>query len=374
MKYKDAWVHIRNVQQHGALVLYNINACDIQQSLYYEMIRLKHKHASHSNDSDHEHENNNDSMTLPDTRCYMDTFNALIPTTTADAHTSDHSGDNHNHRIKPKQNMSDKHIDMMRDTLIHAFNSPIVAAADDNAHGRHNDVDSNTIAPVSVRFEFDLIIFNHPHSGVEDLQRHRLLLYHFFHSAAQCASASTPSSSPYSHNAADTNNTSDADDTHHRLHVIVSLCDTQPERWHLCEAASYHHFHLKRRSVYDPHELPTWQVRRHHRDLAFTNRIEQQHVFVFVYDRDDHDAASTIKRTSTDSYCAVCDTEFHDMKRMQQHIHALQPRSSHPYHHDDDGSTSSIYQCYECKRTFVDQRSIEQHQRSSGHSNHAANG
>src|SRR4051794_29231724 len=44
MKYIDAWVHIRNIQQHGALVMYNINACDIQQSIYRGMIRLKHKH------------------------------------------------------------------------------------------------------------------------------------------------------------------------------------------------------------------------------------------------------------------------------------------------------------------------------------------
>src|ERR1700694_5523719 len=56
-KYRDGWVQIENIQQRGGLVLYNIDACNIKESLYNELLRLKHKHK-------HAHEDNHNAVTI----------------------------------------------------------------------------------------------------------------------------------------------------------------------------------------------------------------------------------------------------------------------------------------------------------------------
>ena len=47
----------------------------------------------------------------------------------------------------------------------------------------HYGIDATALSGTDFGLEFDLILFNHPHSGSEHLQRHQSLLSHFFHSA-----------------------------------------------------------------------------------------------------------------------------------------------------------------------------------------------
>ncbi|KAF0699763.1 Aste57867_9690 [Aphanomyces stellatus] len=82
-------------------------------------------------------------------------------------------------------------------------------------HVQH-EVDATNLAPLfgssAADLHFDRIVFHHPHSGVEDVHRHRRLLSHFFHAALAVLKP------------------------HGR--ILVTLARDQPERWEILKRAA----------------------------------------------------------------------------------------------------------------------------------------
>ncbi|KDO28995.1 hypothetical protein SPRG_20099 [Saprolegnia parasitica CBS 223.65] len=130
-----------------------------------------------------------------------------------------------------------------------------------------HDIDATNLAAFEndEADHFDRIVFNHPHSGVEDVHRHRRLLSHFFHAALRVLRPGGK--------------------------VFVTLARDQPKRWEI----------LKRADALDlvccKHELWTeprgYQRKRHqsdksfHRILLHGEKLEQQStIFGFGRRRD----------------------------------------------------------------------------------------
>lgn len=117
-------------------------------------------------------------------------------------------------------------------------------------------------APIPSSLQFDVIIFNHPHSGKEDLALHGSLLAHFFHSANRFLRLVTGDGS--------------------LPQVHVTLCMRQPEDWHLLAHARRHGFRLVSRSKFLEQHYPTYETKRHHINKTFARRsIERMELFIF---------------------------------------------------------------------------------------------
>ncbi|OQR90105.1 hypothetical protein ACHHYP_05810 [Achlya hypogyna] len=117
---------------------------------------------------------------------------------------------------------------------------------------RH-DVDATSLS----RFKdepFDRIVFHHPHSGVEDVHRHRRLLSHFFHAAL---SVLRPNG-----------------------RIYVTLARDQPKRWEIIKRATVLGLVCCKQELWV--EPPGYQRKRHqsdksfHRILLHGEKVEQQ--------------------------------------------------------------------------------------------------
>ncbi|EQC29551.1 hypothetical protein SDRG_12800 [Saprolegnia diclina VS20] len=143
-----------------------------------------------------------------------------------------------------------------------------------------HDVDATNLAAFEndEASHFDRIVFNHPHSGVEDVHRHRRLLSHFFHAALRVLRPGGK--------------------------VFVTLARDQPKRWEI----------LKRADALDlvccKNELWTeprgYQRKRHqsdksfHRILLHGEKLEQQStIFGFGRRRDGTTPVATTTTPTT---------------------------------------------------------------------------
>ncbi|CAM9697262.1 unnamed protein product, partial [Discosporangium mesarthrocarpum] len=100
---------------------------------------------------------------------------------------------------------------------------------------------------------FHHIIFNHPHTGTEDVRRHRSLLGHFFF-AARRDNVLAPQGI-----------------------VHVTLASDQPERWRLREQAARHGFVLVSRCPFPGTKLDGFMTKRHQTGRSFRcRRLESQ--------------------------------------------------------------------------------------------------
>jgi hypothetical protein len=146
--------------------------------------------------------------------------------------------------------------------------------------------------------QFDVIIFNHPHSGTEDLNLHSSLLAHFFHSASkflrlECNPPISAAQLPHSPGP----------------QVHVTLCQRQPEEWHLISHASNFGFRLISRSEFLETHYPGYETKRHHVNKTFARKtIQRMELFIFqrkVGSEDRHTAGSDLEpiyaRTEQDS-------------------------------------------------------------------------
>ena len=117
---------------------------------------------------------------------------------------------------------------------------------------------------------FSIIVFNHPHLGIEDAACHRILLAHFFHS---CLSHLRSGSQ-----------------------VFVSLVEGQPERWKLVEEASRAGFALVRTLLMDASMFPEYEIKRTHSGRSFvsvhskkqSNYSQSSTFFCFVRKQERH--------------------------------------------------------------------------------------
>ncbi|CAM9377103.1 unnamed protein product [Choristocarpus tenellus] len=95
---------------------------------------------------------------------------------------------------------------------------------------------------------FHHIIFNHPHTGTEDMRRHISLLGHFFHAARRtsvlCAGGV----------------------------VHVTLAGDQPDRWRIREQANRHGFALLSRHPFPSTRLEGFMTKRHQTGHSFQRR------------------------------------------------------------------------------------------------------
>lgn len=132
-----------------------------------------------------------------------------------------------------------------------------------------------SVDSVPAALRFDVIIFNHPHSGAEDLAVHASLLAHFFHSAAEFLRADD----------------SGAAAAARKSQVHVTLCQRQPEDWRLLESAARHGFRLLSRSEFLEAHYPSYETKRHHVNKTFAKRsVERMELFIF--ERNNSEAAA----------------------------------------------------------------------------------
>ena len=118
--------------------------------------------------------------------------------------------------------------------------------------------------PLSPDEPFDVIIFNHPHSGREDLALHGSLLAHFFHSAKEFLRED------------------DVAETRQKPQIHVTLCMKQPEDWELLQHAALQGFRLLSRSQFLESHYPSYETKRHHVNKTFARKtIERMELLIF---------------------------------------------------------------------------------------------
>ncbi|CCW63479.1 unnamed protein product [Phytomonas sp. EM1] len=110
-----------------------------------------------------------------------------------------------------------------------------------------------------------LIIFNNPHIGIEDLYRHRSLLSHTFASIRTLPPLPVPGPFPI-------------------REVVLSLCDDQPLRWGLLEAAARGGFVCVAAVPLLGEEFPDYAHARGQSDARFPYKWMVQYYFVYHAD------------------------------------------------------------------------------------------
>eukprot|EP00123_Amoebidium_parasiticum_P008505 comp18854_c1_seq1/m.20892 comp18854_c1_seq1/g.20892 ORF comp18854_c1_seq1/g.20892 comp18854_c1_seq1/m.20892 type:complete len:467 (-) comp18854_c1_seq1:378-1778(-) len=99
---------------------------------------------------------------------------------------------------------------------------------------------------------FDMIIWNHPHLGLEDFRLHRFLLAHFLNSAKGSLAEGGA--------------------------VIVSLVDGQEERWNLIGQAARAGLRLAEMRGFDSLDYPGYEAKRNKTGESFKNIATQKHM------------------------------------------------------------------------------------------------
>lgn len=145
------------------------------------------------------------------------------------------------------------------------------AAHDDGGNNNADDARSNTFSdPQNQKSEaliqpfpssFDIIVFNNPHTGVENFLRHQILLRHFFHSALAVLAP--------------------------KGQVWVALCDEQPVRWRLLEIARSQGLICVLRTEFNEEMWPSYTHKRHQNDQSFPAGYMEHFIFVRKTDYDD---------------------------------------------------------------------------------------
>lgn len=150
--------------------------------------------------------------------------------------------------------------------------------------------------------QYEHVIFNHPHTGTEDMRRHRSFLGHFFHAVAH---APTPPRDPATAAAdASADDRSDGGSgsgggsgggaapaggisTGSVLSpggaVHVTLAGDQPERWGLPEQAARHGFSLAHRERFPAERIEGYMTKRHQTGRSFQRRSLDSETLTFTW-------------------------------------------------------------------------------------------
>lgn len=160
------------------------------------------------------------------------------------------------------------------------------------------------------RQKYDHIVFNHPHTGTEDMRRHRSFLGHFFHAVLNAnVSTSKPTISTTA-SAADliqknearigcrgtdaigtnpSNALAEASE-HVGVSILaldgavhVTLAGDQPERWGLREQAARHGFALAHRRRFPAEQIDGYMTKRHQTGRSFQRRNLDSVTLSFVW-------------------------------------------------------------------------------------------
>ncbi|CAN0047560.1 unnamed protein product [Ectocarpus fasciculatus] len=153
--------------------------------------------------------------------------------------------------------------------------------------------------------QFEHVIFNHPHTGTEDMRRHRSFLGHFFHAVANAAIDSTcpVSGGGGSGGGEEGCGVSDSGgggalaavpgmaDRHGGTGAIlapggavhVTLALDQPERWGLEEQAARHGFSLVHRRRFPAEKIDGYMTKRHQTGRSFRQRVQASETLSFSW-------------------------------------------------------------------------------------------
>lgn len=198
---------------------------------------------------------------------------------------------------------------------------------------------------------FDHIVFNHPHTGWEDINRHRALLAHFLDSCKPVLEAGGM--------------------------VHVTLAGDQSERWQLLGTASRLGYTLRGSCDFYRQfgrEMTPTEVKRHQSGRSFRLRGLPSTTYSFSLSLEqEKEGARVVAVPWKHSYvegaedkghtgeegkmfiCGQCDKRFRGPRHLRQHEKSHEAELEQ----EEDGQT-----CEECKRTFKDSEALEQHKRA----------
>eukprot|EP00903_Cladosiphon_okamuranus_P008808 g8435.t1 len=162
--------------------------------------------------------------------------------------------------------------------------------------------------PTPQRQQYEHVIFNHPHTGTEDMRRHRSFLGHFFHAVAHstCIEPGTATTGVNTSvetcadgvgggggdgGGGDGATASGVADGYRgtesvlspggAIHVTLAL--DQPERWGLQEQAARHGFSLAHRRRFPAELIDGYMTKRHQTGRSFQQRVQNSETLSFVW-------------------------------------------------------------------------------------------
>lgn len=156
--------------------------------------------------------------------------------------------------------------------------------------------------PTPQRRQYEHVIFNHPHTGTEDMRRHRSFLGHFFHAVARSSSVKPRTATTWVNTSVETSaggvggsgsgaTASSAEDGRigaesvlapgGAIHVTLAL--GQPERWGLQEQAVRHGFSLAHRRKFPAQQIDGYMTKRHQTGRSFQQRVQNSETLSFVW-------------------------------------------------------------------------------------------
>lgn len=224
---------------------------------------------------------------------------------------------------------------------------------------------------------FDLVVFNHPHCGEENIRRHQSLLSHFYSSAL------------------DLLRVVDQADQIREGEIHLTLAEGQPERWEAVPRALRAGLRLVRRidDVDNDAQLGgvEYDRKRHqngksfHRVLLHGEKLQQQStLLIFSPATDKSDSAGSIEPTEApkttekslsrkrkaeasvvhEFACTACEKSFKTAQGLKTHVHMV-----HELGESDGKKKRVLLPCGVCDRTFKNEEAQQQH-RLAKHGKH----
>lgn len=187
------------------------------------------------------------------------------------------------------------------------------------------------------RDSFDIIIFNHPHCGVEDVLRHRMLLSHFFFAAKRRLKT-------------------------FESEIRLTLAMDQPERWEIEKRASDNGLYLKDSKLFDDSDYPGYERKRHqngksfHRILLHGQRLQQQSREFIYTQTEPSSKIEMIQLPQVDDVALkqCCGKSFHTEQGWRTHQHMMHSSKT-------AGFEVQMLKCKACDREFRGQDAVNQH-------------
>lgn len=167
--------------------------------------------------------------------------------------------------------------------------------------------------------QYEHVIFNHPHTGTEDMRRHRSFLGHFFHAMAHSTAIKATTATKFNTSVESAvggfggggSNGATACSSADKccgvesilapggaVHVTLAL--EQPERWGLQEQAARHGFSLAHRRRFPAEQIDGYMTKRHQTGRSFQQRVQNSETLSFVW-------ASTAKAGEGEPATAMSD-------------------------------------------------------------------
>ena len=179
----------------------------------------------------------------------------------------------------------------------------------------------------------NLVLWNHPHLGMENCQAHHSLLVHFFHTLSALEAT-----------------------------VVVSLIEGQFERWRAMEAARLLGYQLVRKTRLIHSEFPGYVTRRNASGTSFQNssRPEADSWFYFFAKHEEHaevvNSPEDCDKNPIPSFlssCELCDKSFRTVQGLATHNRQVHQLGKY--------EAKSEFLCDQCGKAFSTQDARKAH-------------